>query len=390
MGFTTISISRTYANGMNLVRAQGLAPLPIAVNDRICVSPNKNQVSKGKAMTNSEPPRRRRPALTLDEIIACIVALGTMGTIFYFGTRPTGQSWFKGQSWFGATSTTQQSGVVPPLNSLGNQAIAKASPNSEPQVNQLTPRNSPSGETLPSVVPLIPLAGSLPIPSSGTTPQNLATPNIGASSPIVSPSPEVTSPVVSFPDVQDNYWAKPFIGVVAGQKLMTAIADGRFAPDQAMTRADFAQALQQVLALPTPDGSGNYPDVGTNNPAIGSIQAVTKAGFMKGYPDGQFKPNQPVTRQDVLVTLMSGLGLQPPQDAPQVLQVFQDANQIPAWANGKIAAATANNLVVNYPDVKVLQPQKTATRAEVAAFLYQALVKQGKAKPVNSPYVVKK
>lgn len=354
-------------------------------------------------MTNPKSPRRRKPALTLDEIIACVVALGTMGTIFYFGTRHSEQSWFKGQSWFKTTSTSQQSGVVPPLNSPPlnssvDQTIPTGSPRVEPTVNepiinQVTPKNS-------SFLPLAPLASSPSPTILGNNPQNLPTPQTSISPsispPIIvnsNPSPAAigaTSPVVSFPDVQDNYWAKPFIGVVAGQKLMTALDDGKFAPDEAMTRADFAQALQQVLVLSTSNGAGSYPDVSLTNPAIKSIQAVTKAGFMRGYPDGQFKPNQPVTRQDVLVTLMSGLNLQLPQDTPQVLQVFQDANQIPAWANGKIAAATANNLVVNYPNVKLLQPQKTATRAEVAAFLYQALVKQGKAKPVDSPYMVKK
>lgn len=351
-------------------------------------------------MTNSEPPRRRRPTLTLDEIFACIVALGTMGTILYFGTRQTGQSWFKGQDILGITSTTGQSGAVSPLNPSGNQPIAQISPSVAPTTNQTNPSRSlfvsPSPATaLPNAVVISP-----PTPQGLATPQvspSVTLPSAIVSSPtatIASPSklaaPGETLPLVGFPDVPDGYWAKPFIEVVAGQKLMTALVDGKFSPDQAMTRADFAQALQQVLALPILAPSGSYPDVAADNPNLKAIQAVTKAGFMRGYPDGQFKPNQPVTRQDVLVTLMSGLNLQPPQDAAQVLQIFQDANQIPAWANGKIAAATANNLVVNYPDVKMLQPQKTATRSEVAAFLYQSLVKQGKAKPMDSPYVVKK
>ena len=376
-------------------------------------------------MTNSEPPRRRKPTLTLDEIIACIVALGTIGTILYFGTRNTGQAWFKGQDIAGVASTAKDSEVVAPSNPSVNQPTAQAAPSSAPNPMQPTPGISSLVNPLavspsPFIVQPNSLAASPPTTATLTTPQGVS-PKVATSVPVPpaivsssafpspavssatipslpttiasSPSPAVTvatTPIVNFPDIPDGYWAKPFIEVVAGQKLMTALADGKFSPDQAMTRADFAQALQQVLALTTEVPTGSYPDVAADNPNLKAIQAVTKAGFMRGYPDGQFKPNQPVTRQDVLVTLMSGLNLQPPQDAAQVLQTFQDANQIPAWANGKIAAATANNLVVNYPDVKILQPQKTATRGEVAAFLYQALVKQGKAKPMDSPYVVKK
>jgi hypothetical protein len=45
-------------------------------------------------------------------------------------------------------------------------------------------------------------------------------------------------------------------------------------------------------------------------------------------------------------------------------------------------------LVVNYPNLSTLNPTRNATRAEVAAFIYQALVKEGEAVAINSPYVV--
>jgi hypothetical protein len=44
--------------------------------------------------------------------------------------------------------------------------------------------------------------------------------------------------------------------------------------------------------------------------------------------------------------------------------------------------------VINYPNVKELAPQRQATRADIAAFVYQALVNAGRVKPINSPYLV--
>jgi hypothetical protein len=44
--------------------------------------------------------------------------------------------------------------------------------------------------------------------------------------------------------------------------------------------------------------------------------------------------------------------------------------------------------VVNYPNVGQLNPEREATRAEVAAFIYQALVNAGKAQAISSPYIV--
>jgi len=53
-----------------------------------------------------------------------------------------------------------------------------------------------------------------------------------------------------------------------------------------------------------------------------------------------------------------------------------------------VAAATENRLVVNYPNVQFLNPNQTATRAEVAAFIYQSLVRSGQANAISSSYIV--
>jgi hypothetical protein len=54
-------------------------------------------------------------------------------------------------------------------------------------------------------------------------------------------------------------------------------------------------------------------------------------------------------------------------------QYFDDAAQVPSYAQGAIAAGTLNRLVVNYPQVRQLRPNQGTTRGEVAALLCQAL-----------------
>jgi hypothetical protein len=72
------------------------------------------------------------------------------------------------------------------------------------------------------------------------------------------------------------------------------------------------------------------------------------------------------------------------------LNIYSDAAAIPNYAKNSIAAATENRLVVNYPTINTLKPNQPATRAEVAALIYQALVRSGKAQPITSPYIVVK
>ncbi|NET90710.1 MAG: hypothetical protein F6K45_21900, partial [Kamptonema sp. SIO1D9] len=67
-----------------------------------------------------------------------------------------------------------------------------------------------------------------------------------------------------------------------------------------------------------------------------------------------------------------------------VLQVYQDATQIPDYAREKLAATTEAGIVVNYPNPQQLEPNRPATRAEVAALIYKSLVSQGKARQINS------
>jgi hypothetical protein len=71
-----------------------------------------------------------------------------------------------------------------------------------------------------------------------------------------------------------------------------------------------------------------------------------------------------------------------------VLGIYNDVASIPSDVRSVIAAATQRGLVVNYPNVKSLSLNTVATRAEVAAFIYQALVSKGEMTEIPSPYVV--
>lgn len=65
-----------------------------------------------------------------------------------------------------------------------------------------------------------------------------------------------------------------------------------------------------------------------------------------------------------------------------ITNTYADANKIPQYAVGDVAAATEKNIVVNYPNTKVLNPTKPATRGEITALIYQTLVSQGKIEPI--------
>jgi hypothetical protein len=187
----------------------------------------------------------------------------------------------------------------------------------------------------------------------------------------------------TFPDVQ-GHWAQTFIEALAERGVILGFPDGTFRPDDPVTRAQFAAMIRKAFPRAAKRSGTQFVDVPANYWGLEAIQTAYRTGFLEGYPNSIFLPEQNIPRVQVLVSLVTGLDLSPPEQVATILsRSFQDAAQIPDFARPKVAAATLNQLVVNYPDVALLNPNRNASRAEVASFIYQALVKEGTLPPVN-------
>lgn len=201
-------------------------------------------------------------------------------------------------------------------------------------------------------------------------------------------SPYIIMPplaAVSFADIV-GHWAEDFIRGLAGQELISGFLDGRFRPDNTMSRAQYAALLVNTFnplpkRPPTP-----FQDVPDNHWAADAIQRVYRGRLLSGNVDGTFRPDQNILRIEVLLSLVNGLGL-PPGDA-ELVNRYSDRASIPSVARPTVASATVNGLVVNYPNLDRLNPIDPATRADVSAMVYQALVYWERSPIIASPYIV--
>ncbi|WP_373526223.1 DUF1565 domain-containing protein [Nostoc sp.] len=191
---------------------------------------------------------------------------------------------------------------------------------------------------------------------------------------------------VAFKDVPTGYWAKVYIEALASQNIIAGFPDGSFKPNEPVTRAQFATIITKALTPPVKRAGIKFKDVASSFWANAAIQSAYQSQFVSGYPDGTFKPQQQIPRVQALVALANGLGLT--ANDPKVVSFYTDAAQIPNYAIAPVAAATVRQLVINYPTAKQLNPNRQATRAEVAAFVYQALVNAGRVQPIPSSYLV--
>jgi hypothetical protein len=204
--------------------------------------------------------------------------------------------------------------------------------------------------------------------------------------PILAPTPSFAQ--TTFTDVQSNYWASQFIQQLSQRGVIAGFPDGSFRPEEAVTRAQFAAMINKAFQKTPQRQAIRFADVPSSYWASNAIQQAYNIGFLSGYPGNRFEPNQAIPRQQVLVSLANGLEYSASGNTESTLQNFSDSASIAGYARGPIAAAAEKQIVVNYPNLKFLRPEATATRAQVAAFIYQALVSSNQASAINSPYIV--
>lgn len=337
-------------------------------------------------MTTPPPSDRRFDA---DECIAVVVALAAIGGILFLGLRRVDPnfSWNMLETERTSDSDADSRTLMPfPPESTPRRNISAESsaPDSRAEIGVEEERRSP--QTTQSSIATPPLStpdAMAPSPTASPSAEVSASPQSSLPAPAAIPIPDV-----SFPDVSTDNWAYPFVAGLAAEGMVEGLQDGTFQPDAPMTRAQFASALQDVFDLGENRSSLAFSDISADYWANDAIDAAVKSDFMSGYPDNTFKPDQPMSRLEMLLALFSGLNLPPARDPGQVLSVYPDAAEIPGYAVPAIAAATEAKLIVLTPGQTQLQPNGIATRAEVASTLYQALVFQGQVKPIDSDAIV--
>jgi hypothetical protein len=183
-------------------------------------------------------------------------------------------------------------------------------------------------------------------------------------------------------------WAEPFIKVLVEKGIIAGYPDGTFKPDQPVTRAEFAALLNKAFDLQPTRAARKFKDVSKKSWANNVIQKAYQGGFLAGYPNGTFGPNQNIQRIQSVVSLINGNKIEP-KGALDINSVYGDAAQVPAYGQNALTAATQGCIAVSneFDSSKLpggnFNPTGTATRADVAAFLHQVLVGTGKLQPLG-------
>ena len=152
----------------------------------------------------------------------------------------------------------------------------------------------------------------------------------------------------AFRDLSQNYWAYGTINKMRDLGVVNGDTNGNFNPENQVTRAEFATMLVNALKLSANQGTTQtFTDVPSTNWAFQSVEAAQN--YLTGYRDasGQlnFSPQSPAVREDIIVAAVKALSLENEAPDLSVLSKFADTNQISPNLEGYVAIAVKHGLV---------------------------------------------
>ena len=174
-----------------------------------------------------------------------------------------------------------------------------------------------------------------------------------------------------FIDVAANAWYKDAVQYAYDNGLMTGVSDTEFAPEATTTRAMIVSILARLEGVESAQVAG-FADVDDEWYAT-AVNWAANVGVVNGYEDNTFRPNQPITREQLAAILMNYAAYKGEDVSNRAdLSAYSDTATISSWANDVMQWAVAEGLISGMT-ADTLQPQGSATRAQVAAILERFL-----------------
>lgn len=172
----------------------------------------------------------------------------------------------------------------------------------------------------------------------------------------------------SFDDVgEDMAWAREAVEVLAGMGIINGTGNG-FEPNRSITRAEFVKIISEAMGYGDAGTAADiFSDLDSSQWYSGYVAKAFANGLVKGDENGNFRPQDTISRYEIAVMLgrLSG------GDTSSSLS-FEDASDVPDWALKGVRYASGEKLMNGYED-NTFRGSRSMTRAEVAAVTYRYL-----------------
>lgn len=180
-----------------------------------------------------------------------------------------------------------------------------------------------------------------------------------------------------FQDVPQDAWYAGPVERVCAAGLMKGTGPGLFSPGGTVTRGQIAAILHRLAGEPAVRGS-SFSDVADGAYYSEAVAWAARQGVAEGFPDGTFRPDLPVSRQQLAAILWRYAKLEQADSGNRAaLQGFPDAGDVSSYAREAMGWALAEGILRGTGDGK-FQPQGRAARGQTAVLLerFQNLLEQ--------------
>jgi hypothetical protein len=182
---------------------------------------------------------------------------------------------------------------------------------------------------------------------------------------IENPETEIPADKPNFIDIIEH-WISEYIDTIIERGIIFGYPDKTFKPDNKVTRGEFASMIIRTFEIDPIEG--NIFDDTLDNWAESSINGAVERGIITGYEDNTFKPDEPITREEMAVMISRALNI----EEEVVEEYFEDTGAASPWAQLSISRLGSRKILTGFPD-GTFRPKDTLTRAEAVKVIYEIL-----------------
>lgn len=180
---------------------------------------------------------------------------------------------------------------------------------------------------------------------------------------------EPVAPASPFLDVAPGTWYYDAVQYAYERGLMSGTGEGQFSPDLTTSRGMIVTILYRLAGSPAVSGSSSFSDVSQGDWYAQGVAWASAHGVVSGYPDGTFRPNDTITREQMAAILCQYARFQGKLDSGRAdLSIFADAGSVSPWAQDALSWAVAKGLIGGI-SADTLAPGGSTTRAQAAVIL---------------------
>ena len=188
-------------------------------------------------------------------------------------------------------------------------------------------------------------------------------------------NPEVPAAIKLYNDVENGRWSYDAIQHLSSNGIISGYSDGNFCPQNYISRAEFVKLIVAASGLVSDDGDFGdiFADVKEDDWFYPYVKTAAKYGIALGDNNGKFNPDAQITREEIAVFVFRTCQSVAFDFGTKAEKIIADAEKISDWAYTPVMQLVAAGIVNGYDDGAFL-PQNTATREETASLVYRFLL----------------